>query len=286
MLHQGRESEIETLYDLAYLQPQANYLSRWAALSEPLRRAGRARLDIPYGAGARDRLDFYPASGPANAPTLVFIHGGYWQRGDKSVYGFLAKPFVEQGVSVVMLNYDFCPSVRLGDIVAQTRRGIAWLWGHAESLSIDRGGLYVMGHSAGAHLSAMMMATDWTKECAGAPESIFLGGVLISGIFDLAPLLFSSQNDQLKLTLETASAWSAMGRPNLCRGPLLVVSGADESEGFNGQSDAYTQALETVGHAVRRYRAPGRGHFSVLDELAAPDSALYRLAWQAFGQPG
>ena len=167
--------QIEASYNLRGLRPdyETALVPGWVERSQSFRaHHASARLDIAYGDGERDQLDLFPVADP-KAPFLVYIHGGYWQRGDKSIYSFLAQPFVEQGISVALINYAFCPNVRLSAIAPQVRRALVFLWRNAKELRINRDDYHLMGHSAGGHLTVEMMCSNWSDE-AGRLTARFL----------------------------------------------------------------------------------------------------------------
>ncbi len=122
----------------------------------------RCRLDIPYGGGKLETLDLFPAAS-AGPPVLVFLHGGYWQAMDKSDFSFIASLFHAVGVAVAVVNYNLAPAAGMADIVAQVRRAVAFLAANGESLGIGRSRFFLAGHSAGGHLTAMAMLTDWSR---------------------------------------------------------------------------------------------------------------------------
>src|SRR5687767_9575348 len=162
--------------------PQIN--ARWAAASAAYRQATKADLDQPYGPKERHRYDLFRA-GAANAPLAVYIHGGYWQRGDRKDYSFVAKELNAAGIDVALPSYSLCPTVSVMDIVAELRACLAAIWKKTEKHPV------VTGHSAGGHLTAAMVATDWSK-IAGVPADLVRAGVAISGVFDLPPLITTS----------------------------------------------------------------------------------------------
>ena len=138
MAESGNEwtaAELEAQYNnRARRSDSDSVAAEWQVRSDAFRAAAKGRFDLAYGPGDRDRLDYYPAAEPGGA-LLAYIHGGYWQRGDKSLYSFVAAPFVEHGVSVAMMNYDLCPAVRLAAIAPQVSRALAWLWQAAPDLA-------------------------------------------------------------------------------------------------------------------------------------------------------
>ena len=155
-------------------------IEAWLARCAAHREACGAKVDIPYGEGERERLDLF-SGGDSNGPLLVYIHGGYWQRGDKNMYSFVTESFIKHGVAVAVLNYNLTPSVRMGQIPPQIRKAVAFLWRSGADLGYSRDKIFVMGHSAGGHLTAMMMATDWSSVDSDMPVDVVKGGVPISG---------------------------------------------------------------------------------------------------------
>ena len=167
-------------------------------------------LDQRYGEAPGETLDLFPAR-KGDGSCMMFIHGGYWRSRDKQDFSFLAPAWVDAGVSLAVVNYDLCPAVTVEEIVRQMLRASRWLWLHAEDYGMDEDRLYVCGHSAGGHLTAMMMAAVWPAFDARLPKDLFKGGLAISGIYDLRPMV---QVDWLNgdLRLDEAAALKALPR--------------------------------------------------------------------------
>ena len=255
----------EKLYNARAETPDyMDFFDRWAARSADLRAACECRLDIPYGTGPRQRLDFFPAI--PGAPLVMFIHGGYWQGLDKSLFSFVAGPLTEAGIAVAVIGYDLCPTVRLDHIVDEMRQAAAYLTRNAADLGFEARRLYVSGHSAGGHLTAMLMTGG------GPGDATIRGGVAISGLFDLAPLIATSMNAKLGLDAASARRNSPLFMTPAGDAPLLLAVGGDESAGFHEQSDRLADAW---GERCRRLDIPGRHHFSVVEGMADPESALF-----------
>src|SRR5207302_69880 len=132
-------------------------------------------------------LDLFPAR-KGDGTCMMFIHGGYWRSLDKQDFAFLAPAWVDAGVSLAVVNYDLCPKVTMEEIVRQMLRASRWLWLHAEQYGMDQDRLYVCGHSAGGHLTAMMMSALWPVFDARLPKDLWKGGLAVSGLYDLRPL--------------------------------------------------------------------------------------------------
>ena len=153
---------LEAEYDNRALVPEHPAIfERWRRESRVLREITPCMLDLAYGTEPRHKLDVFPAKDPRG--TLVFIHGGYWRSLDKSDFSFVAKPFVDAGLSVVAINYRLCPSVHISDVVEDCRQALAWIItnGPTHDLPVER--IALAGHSAGGHLVAMLYATEWHR---------------------------------------------------------------------------------------------------------------------------
>ena len=226
-----------------------------------------ARIDLGYGPGDRDRFDLFPAQNP-EGPFLIYIHGGYWQRGDKSVYSILSKPFTDVGIDVALINYNLCPTVRMRDIIPQVRRAVAHIWREARNLGCPRGRFCVMGHSAGGHLTAEMMATDWTAEADDLPADLIDAASPSSGVFAFEPVLYCGENDGLCLDLAEAREVSTLFRAPTTNAPQLVAWGELETPDWIRQSTDYVEAITSGGRKVETCVVPACDHFDVVDALA------------------
>jgi arylformamidase len=244
-------------------------VAEWAAQAARFRDENpAARLGVSYGVTERSRMDLF---GPADAPVVLFIHGGYWQRLDRSWFSHLAGGLNRHGILVALPSYDLCPFVTLETIVQQMRQATAKL--HA--LTGRR--VLACGHSAGGHLTAMLMATDWTRHDAALPGDLVPAGVPISGVFDLAPLVPTTINDALRLSVTEAVRLSpsALSRP--AHAGLHVVVGEAESGEFIRQSRDFARAWAGGFQMI-----DGADHFTVLAPLADPEHQLVgRIAGMA-----
>jgi arylformamidase len=244
------------------------YVARSAAARERL----RSRLDIAYGQSPLQTLDVFPADAPG-APLNVFIHGGYWRALDKGDMSFVAEPLVAAGATVVSLNYDLCPAVTLDDVVAQVRAAIAWVYRNAEELGGDRERLYVSGHSAGGHLAVMSLTHDWAG-AEGLPRDLIRGVAAVSGVYELAPVLRVSVNEEIGLTAEVARRNSPTLAPPAPVAPLLIAYGEHETPGWIQQSIDFHAICAERGVDCTLLKVPDVDHFSVSFALADPASPL------------
>jgi len=246
----------------------AEYAARWQAASAAYRQAVRAELDVAYGPGERHRYDLFPA-GPSDTPLVVYIHGGYWQRGDRKDYSFLGQALNARGMDLALPSYSLCPAVSVMDIVGELRMCLGVLWKKTGKHPL------IVGHSAGGHLTAAMLATDWSK-VAGVPPDLVRAGVPISGVFELAQLIGTSINDLVRLDAETARVASPLFWPPPPKDRRLVAAvGGDESSEFLRQARDIVQAWKGAGLEAGALVVPSTNHFSVVDELTKPDSALF-----------
>lgn len=237
--------------------------------------------NLRYGPGPQETLDLFVPQAPARG-TLAFIHGGYWRGLDKADFAFVAPPFVAQGYAVAVLNYDLCPAVTVGQIVAECRRAIVWLAREGPRHGAPAAPLVVSGHSAGGHLVAMLYATDWRAHGLVAPP--FVGGVTLSGVHDLEPLVLSTMNADLRLDNGEARSVSPVHFPAWSAAPLYVAAGADETSEFLRQSQLIFDAWpdnRPAGMAAPRF-FPHRNHFTVVLDYAEPVSELTRATLALF----
>jgi len=247
--------------------------ARWAERSARTRASMVCYLDRVYGPSPGETLDIFPAR-KGDGTALLFIHGGYWRSLDKSDFSFLAPAWVDAGVSLVAVNYDLCPKVTIEEIVKQMLRASAWLWLHCEDYGMDQDRLYVSGHSAGAHLTALMMAALWPVYDQRLPKDLFKGALAVSGLYDLRPML---QADFLRadLRLDDASALklSPAFLPPATRAPLYTCVGGLESSEFKRQNQLLRERWRVV--AGEDIAMPGFNHLTVGEELGNPASRLF-----------
>lgn len=244
-------------------------VARWTEASARVRSTLKCQLDIPYGSGERHRYDlFEPGGDTADAPVVAYIHGGYWQRGDRKDYSFVAEALVSRGAVVALPSYTLCPQVTVEAITDEIRMFLTALWKELKRRPV------VVGHSAGGHLSAAMAATDWSGR-EGAPDDLVRAGYAISGVFDLEPLIPTTLNEALKLSVESARAASPLHGPTPRRGGTFVAAvGGAESQEFLRQSLDITAAWSAAGVKAECVVVPNANHFTVVDEITRPDSAM------------
>ena len=256
------------------------FIAQYTSLSEAAREQYAPQRDVRYGPNPREVLDLFVPPGTPRG-TFVFIHGGYWRALSKDDFSFVAGPMVEQGIAVAVIDYDLCPRVPISTIVDECRRAMVWVVREGPKFGAVAEPVVVAGHSAGGHLTAMMYATNWSEQ--GLVSEPFVGGLTLSGVHDLAPLIHFSFNEDFRLDAAEARRMSPVIYPVTSKAPLLIACGADETSEFLRQS----QLLWDAWPANRRpqsgpFYIPGKHHFSVVLDHADPASALTQATLALF----
>jgi len=241
--------------------------ARWERETKDYRALAKgAQLGLSYGPAPRNTVDLFPVKNP-NGPFAMFIHGGWWRSLDPSMFSQLAAGPNANGITVAVVGYELCPTCSIADIIEQMRTATLYLWRKFYKR------IFVYGHSAGGHLAACMLATDWKKIAPDAPADLVPAAYAISGVFDLMPLLHVSQNADLRLDEKSARAVSPLYWPAPMGRTLDAVVGSLESSEFLRQSRAIAEAWGKS--AKTRYeQIKGTNHFTVVDPLGSPDSAM------------
>jgi arylformamidase len=254
----------------------ANYLAQWADSSAQARSLLGGLTDISYGAGPSETLDIF-SSAQHNAPVVVFIHGGYWRSLDKSDHSFIAPAWVEQGACVVVPNYALCPAVSIPHIVMQMLKALAWVWRYISHWGGDPSRIHLVGHSAGGHLAAMMMACRWPQYQPDLPPDLVKSVLSVSGLYELDSVMRSSMlQASLHLSDEQVLRCSPAWMPAPSTGSLVSVVGALESDAFISHNHLIQQAWGTQRVPWAENLA-GLNHFSIVNELAKSGSHLHGL---------
>lgn len=238
------------------------YVAEWTKRSQVIRDAPGARLDLRYGLGSRQRLDVFTCGCPAS-PTLIYIHGGYWQMSDKEPYAFLGEGVLAAGFNLVLIEYTLAPAARMDQIVGEIVSAVAWVIEHAKEIDGDPARVFVSGHSAGGHLTAMAMS-----------NSRLAGGVAISGIYDLEPIRLNYLNEKLGMDVAETERNSPMRHFPATTAPLVVTVGLGELPELVRQTEEYSAAWIAHGLCGRYLPVPAHNHFTILEELARPKGMI------------
>ena len=250
------------------------HAARTQQLSHQARQRHKGIYNLRYGPGSLATLDVFMAS-QSNAPLHVFLHGGYWRGRDKSDFSYLADALLPLGITTIVMNYDLCPQVELPTIVDQVQLGLAWVYEHATEWGADPNRYSASGHSAGAHLIASVLAryADATSVPVGMPSS----AVLISGIYELAPVLSISVNQEIRLRTDQVAAMSPMRHPPCKPVRLTVAVGGSETRGFIEQSERFAATCASQGADARFIDFDGCDHYTVMNHFESPEGELTRL---------
>ena len=243
----------------------------WKARAAATRAKLKFTRDIAYGKHPREVLDFYPAENARGC--VVFIHGGYWMSFSKVETSWVAKGFVGQGLSVALINYPLCPEVKIATIRTSCAKAFAHLYKTVLS-ETERKAVVVTGHSAGGYLAAAHLVEDWVAH--GLPENPIAGVISLSGVFDVAPLIHTSLNTELRLDEMQARALNLNTVQPQLKAKLALAVGQKESSAFHQQSAALAKSWAAV--SPQFINVEGTNHFTIVDELAAPGGVLNRLA--------
>ncbi|WP_050605560.1 alpha/beta hydrolase [Ruegeria sp. 6PALISEP08] len=264
MLYRGfSQTELEQEYSPSTMigGDLSPYLASYQALSAQARSEFPVQEKLAYGDSPNQVLDYFPAKG-AGAPLHVFIHGGYWQALSQRESAMMAPALIEAEHSFATLNYTLAPDARIGEMIEECRDALLWLAAQAGTLGFDPSRITLSGHSAGAHLAAMIIATS--SDALAKAGLRIRDVILISGIYDLEPISLMSVNDPLQLTPVEVNDLSPIR--NLPRpGPRYYVTVAErDTPEFIRQSRDYAERLRKAGHSVSFDLKKGMQHFDII----------------------
>jgi arylformamidase len=267
------QQDIDDAYDPFRRAADAAQSNRhFAARAEEAQRTLAYQPGVPYGATLAETLDIFPAAQP-NAPVFIFIHGGYWRARAARDYSGVALGPHALGFTTVAVDYALCPAVTLDEIVRQVRAAAAWVVRHIAKYGGDPRRIVIGGSSAGGHLGAMLLTTPWARDY-GLADDPFAGAVLLSGLYDIAPLRYSYLQPLIQLdeSIVRRNSPTHLVRPS--RTPVLLAWGGAEQDAFAQQSKGFHEAWGRAGNQSRLYVDPGKDHFQVLEPFEQSDSVL------------
>ena len=263
--------DYETEYNNRARVPEhPGIIASWQTDAAAYRSEALCELDVSYGEGARQAYDLFKPDAIRGNALVMFIHGGYWQALDRSYFSHMARGLNRLGLPVAVVGYDLCPQVHLGHIVWELQQAAAALW--------RRFGLPVVatGHSAGGHLSACALATNWKNVDPNLPDQLVPAAYGISGLYNLKPLTETSINKALGLDMEAAERESPLFWPAPSRLTMDAVVGGVESDEYHKQSRRLVDVWGLEGVATRYEEIPGANHFTVIAGLSDPENAMTR----------
>jgi len=264
-----REREYSPSSRVAAIEP---FLDAYVTRSRDAETRFRCQKNLLWGDRPDEIFDYFPAAS-ADAPLLVYFHGGYWQEHSKDESLFAAPDCVANGIAFAAVDYTLAPQASVGFIVEQCRRAIASLHRQAAALGFDAQRIYVSGNSAGAHLAAMLLVAGW-QAAYGLADDVVAGAVLLSGIYDLEPLMGTYIDAPLHLTDADVAILSPLrlktGRPVR----TIVAWGDNETAEFKRQSRAFAAALVRSGFPVSAFELAGTNHFDIVFAMVNRESVL------------
>ena len=278
----GLDWEYDNLRKVADAEP---FLKICADGSIRARAGGNPQRNVAYGPSAAETVDIFPTmvAGADPAPVHLFFHGGYWRASSKDDFSCVAHAFAPAGAITVVVDYALVPAVTFDELVRQCRAALAWTWKHAGNFGGDRDRLFISGHSAGGHLTAMMLATDWPAFDAALPADPIAGACGISGLYDLAPIRLCFLNQDLQLTPDVAARNSPILLTPKSRAPLLLTVGGLEGPEYLRQTTELAAAWGVHGLDVTVRILPDIHHFSIIAQLDDPAAPLSRLIQAQMG---
>ncbi|HEY3918533.1 MAG TPA: alpha/beta hydrolase [Stellaceae bacterium] len=263
----------------------------WAPNFEALRDQNKVRcaeirarfehFERRYGERKDETLEILPTKqapkDSRGAPVLLFVHGGRWRPQPDNMFVYFADTVVNAGVHFVAARFatlDPSTPTRMPDMIAELRRAVAWLAGNAASFGGDPSRIHVIGHSSGAHLTSVLLTTDWTRH--GAPADVLKSGTCVSGMYELRPVLLSARSAYVKLSPEEEDEFSAIRHLDRLLCPVTVAYGSKESPEFQRQGRSFAGALHARGLPCEELILPGLNHFEGIRSMIEPQSALAR----------
>ncbi len=265
------DSAMEKQYNNRAAVPEhPELLAEWAVKSAAWEADARVMRELIYGDSDAESLDLYLADAE-DAPVHMYIHGGYWQAGTKKTSCFMARPLVAAGAHVAVVDYGLCPDVTIDEIVNQCRSALALLYRAVAGFGGDPGRITVSGHSCGGHLVGMAMATDWPAFGDGLPRDLVKGGVSVSGLFGLEPLIDTTINLKVGMDIECARRNSPILLDPATAAPLSLLVGGLESGEYHRQSRDFAAAWGAKGVPVNLTVVPDANHFTILAGMDTRD---------------
>jgi arylformamidase len=234
-------------------------------------------IRVAYGPAEIEKVDIYKCK-RANAPTMIFIHGGSWRGGRSAQFAVYAEPFVKAGANFVVVDFT---NVRETDgdlfpMVDQCRRAVAWVYRNASSFGGNADAMYLCSRSSGSHLAGCVVITEWEKQ--GLPLNILKGGVFGSGMYDLKPVRLSLRSKFVKFTDDMEQQLSARRHIDKIHTPLVLGVGSLETPEFQRQSRDFAAALAAAGKSAQLIVATGYNHYEVGETIGNPYAVLGRAA--------
>lgn len=269
------QAELDDAYNQRVWAPNAKEIIERYASDSPAVRAATPPETFSYGDGAKEKLDVFRPADASGAPIHLHLHGGAWRALTRDDASFLAPDVTASGAVYVALDFDTIPDVRLPQMMAQARQAVGWLHANAERIVGDANRIHVSGHSSGAHMAGVLLTTDWAAQ--GLPADVLKSGLLISGMYDLAPVMLSSRSGYVEVSADDVDALSAMRHLDRLTAPVVITYGSEESPEFQRHSRDFAAAVANAGKAEFLFPMAGVNHFE-MPYAALAQGALPRRA--------
>lgn len=267
------QAEIDAQYNPSLLLAQGiNPGAHYAQQALTARQTLRCTLDVPFGPTVHETLDIFPADAP-DAPVFIFIHGGYWRAFSSKDFSGVALGLQKRGITTVVVNYALAPRVSIDEIVRQCRAAAAWTLRNIQHFGGDPSRVAIGGHSAGGHLTAMCLQTEWARDY-GLTQDPFQAAVMFSGLYDIAPLRFSYLQPAIQLDDGIVHRNSPSQHVRACKTPIWTTWGGNETAEFARQSTLFHDIWTAAGNSGELHPVEGADHFTVIHGLEQPDSAV------------
>lgn len=266
------QEQLDKTYDQSFWAPQMSELEAADGTNSAEVRKRMPPLTRRYGPAEADLIDIFAPVNAAGVPTLVFIHGGAWSRNSRLDASFPAPTLVGRGAAYAAPDFGCLKTLRLPDMIENCRRAVEWVFRNAASFGGDPNRLYLAGHSSGGHLAGCVLVTDWVRR--GLPADMLKGALLMSGMYDLHPVVLSSRSKFLHITPEEEAAASPMRHLAHVACPVAVTWADEDSPEFKRQSTVFADALQGMGRLASRTVAFNANHFQEDDRLGQPDSEI------------
>jgi arylformamidase len=264
------QKALDDAYDQdVYAPSRPLIVARRIAASERTRAILGQPERVAYGTSEYERLDIF-RSLAAPAPVNVFVHGGAWRRNKAADYALQAEPLVRAGAHAVIIDFINVEQSG-GDLMPmyeQVRRALAWCWRNAEGFGGDRERFYISAHSSGAHLAACVLTRGWREE--GLPDNFCKGALLLSGMYDLAPVRLSKRSSYVTFTDGAVEKLSSQRHLDGLHTPLILAYGTCETPEFQRQTKDFFAAARAAQKPAELIVGDAYNHFELLETLANP----------------
>ena len=278
------QQELDDAYNQSVYAPNQEVVGKRRRLaSEATIRRLRLAQRVAYGPGEIEKLDIYKTSRP-DAPIMIYIHGGAWRNGSAKEFAFPAEMFIHAGAHYIVPDFAAVQDAggNLMVLADQVRRAVAWVFKNAQSFDGNPGRLYISGHSSGAHLTAVMLVTDWRRK-EGLPADMIKGGLCISGMYDLKPVRLSARSKYVHFDDVTEEELSSQRHIQHLNCPVTVAYGTQETPEFQRQGREFAAALKAASKPVRLIVGEGFNHFEMQETLGNPYGIAGRAALELMG---